>query len=204
MNIKGKMMAGAAVLAGLLMAAPAMAQPDGYYNTNPTPDERAQTSQLNDNAATQAGQAINDNDAARADYDTKSAEYQQQLDRYRAQQEDYRRARAHYDDARAGNSDTARRWDAFYGHDNFEDVAVMSGDDLIGTAVVDVDGREVGRIRDVDRSKGFLRIGVRVDGHDVAWLDADHIRYDPDAGVAVTDFTPTEVRNAAVFSHPRF
>jgi hypothetical protein len=204
MNIKGRMMAGAALAAGLLMAAPAMAQSDRYYNTNPTPDEQAQTNQLNDKAAAQANQTNNVNDAARADYDASSAEYQQQLDRYRAQQEDYNRARAHYDHDRDAHDHHGRSWNAFYGHDNFQDVALMNGDDLIGTAVVDVDGREVGRIRDVDRSQGFLRVGVRVDGHDIAWIRADHIRFDPDAGVAVTDFTPSEVRNAAVLSHPRF
>ncbi len=93
MNIKGRMMAGAALAAGLLMTAPAMAQSDRYYNTNPTPAEQAQTNQLNDNAATQANQDANANDAAHADYDAKSAAYQQQLDRYRSQQEDYYRAR---------------------------------------------------------------------------------------------------------------
>lgn len=203
MNIKAKMMAGAALAASLLMAAPAMAQSDRYYNTNPTPDERAQTNQLNGDAAAQATQTNNANDAARADYDANSAAYQQQLDRYRAQQEDYNRARAHYDAERLARDNHGGSWDAFYGHDNFQDVAV-GGDDLIGRAVVDVDGREVGRIRDVDRSHGMMRVGIRVNSDDTAWIRADHIRFDPDAGVAVTDFTPNEVRNAAVLSHPRF
>jgi hypothetical protein len=204
MNIKGRMMAGAALAAGLLMTAPAMAQSDRYYNTNSTPDEQAQTNQLNDKAAAQANQDADANDAAHADYDAKSAAYQQQLDRYRAQQEDYNRARAHYDHERDMHDNHGRTWNAFYGHDNFQDVALMHGDDLIGKAVVDVEGREVGRIRDIDRVDGVMRVGIRVDDREVAWIRADHVRFDPDAGVAVTDFTPSEVRNAAVLSHPRF
>jgi hypothetical protein len=204
MNIKGRMMAGAALAAGLLMAAPAMAQSDRYYNTNPTPAEQAQTNQLNDNAAGQAGQAADANDAAHADYDAKSAEYQQQLDRYRAQQEDYNRARARYDNERDARDNHGRNWDAFYGHDNFQEVSLSNGDDLIGVAVVDVDGREVGRVRDVDHTDGALRVGVRIGDHQTAWIRADHVRFDPDAGVAVTDFTPDEVRDAATLSHPRF
>ncbi len=202
---------GTAALAGtLLLSGAAFAEPNDYYNTNPTPQERQQTDQLNGAAADQARGDADRNaanqsnyDAARADYDRNRADYDRNRAGYDAQRAAYERDRARYDRDHGGY---AHRWDAFYGHDRFHDVFGMPSRDLVGLTVTTRGGNRIGRVRDVstDGSGRVTRISVSVGGGNRAWLDADDLRFDPESRALMTDLTRDQVNDMAHMRYPRF
>jgi hypothetical protein len=202
---------GTAALAGtLLLSGAALANPNDYYNTNPTPQERQQTDQLNGNAVDQAhgdtdtNTANQDNyNADRARYDRDRANYDRDRATADTQRAAYERDRARYDRDHGG---PAHRWDAFYGHDRFHDVFAMPSRDLVGLTVTTRGGNRVGRVRDVDTdpSGRITRISVSVGGGNRAWLDADDLRFDPESRALMTDLTRDQVNDMTHMRYPRF
>jgi len=178
---------GTAAIAALLVAALPAAAQQSIYNTNPTPAERAQTQQLNNQAADDARSTP---PAAKPLTDNGS-DYARQRQDYDAQRSAYDRDRARY---RADSADYARRWDAFYGYRGFRDVDGMRGADLRGMRVSARGGDRIGRVRDVDTT-GFgriRRVAVATDGGTV-WIGADDLRFDPVNRVVYTDLSRREV-----------
>jgi hypothetical protein len=190
---------GTAALAGtLLFAAPGFAQ-QSPYDTNPTPAERAQTDRLNSNAADRAHGDADANATAQGNYDTARSNYDRDRQTYDAQRAAYERDRARY------YRENPRRWDAFYGHSNFSDVLSMRSDSLVGLTVSTRGGNRVGRVRDVDSDHGRItRIAVSVGGGNVAWIDADDVRYDPGSRTVFTDLTRDQIDSLAHMRYPRF
>ena len=84
MKIRSLTLGSAAFAGTLLFAGAALAAPDDYYNTNPTPTERAQTDQLNGNAAATAHGDADANDAAHSNYDAARSDYDRNRDAYDA------------------------------------------------------------------------------------------------------------------------
>ncbi|HXC54359.1 MAG TPA: PRC-barrel domain-containing protein [Rhizomicrobium sp.] len=187
---------GGVAIAGLLLAAsPSLAQ-QSVYDTNPTPAERQQTDQLNNDAANQAHGNADANAAANSQYNAANADYE-------AKQQAYERDRARF---RADSAAYAHRWDAFYGHDQFRDVLAMPSSDLIGLSVDTRGGNRVGRIRDVDTNGagGVTRIAIGTGGGRIAWVDADDIRYDPDTRAVLVDLTRDQIDGLSHVEHTRF
>src|ERR1700743_3543069 len=120
-----------AVAATLLLAAPAFAQ-QSYYDTNPTPAERAQTDQLNDNAANDGDDAAAPSSDNQSTYDANKAEYDRKMQDYNSSQDAYARDRARYHADRAAY---AHRWDAFYGYRSFRGIDQMATSELVGLRV---------------------------------------------------------------------
>ena len=201
---------GTAALAASLLAGSAFAAPNDYYNTNPTPQERQQTNQLNGAAANQAHSdaddsvnAANANDANQADYARDRAAYNRDRDAADAQRAAYERDRARYDAEHGG---PAHRWDAFYGFNRFRDVNVMQARDIQGLTVSTRGGNRVGRVRDVDTDPNgrISRVSVSLGGANRAWLDADDLRFDPESRALLTDLTRDQVNGMAHMRYPRF
>ena len=195
---------GSAALAGtLLFAGASVADPNDYYNTNPTPNERAQTDQLNGNAAANAHGDADANDAAHNNYNAARSDYDRNRDAYDAQRAAYERDRARYNRENAGY---AHRWNAFYGYSRFRDVMAMPSRDLIGLTVSTRGGNRVGRIRDVDTNNygRITRVAIGVGGGNTAWVDADDLRYDPGTRAVLTDLTRDQVNGMAHMNYPRF
>ncbi len=203
MKLRSLTLGTAALTATLLLAGAASAAPDDYYNTNPTPQERAQTDQLNGNAANTAHDDANANDAAHGNYDAARSDYDRNRDAYDAQRATYERDRARYDREHGGY---AHRWNAFYGYSHFRDILAMPSRDLIGLTVSTRGGDRVGRIRDVDTDHAgrITRVAIRLHGNDTAWLDADDLRYDPGTRAVMTDLTRDQVNGMAHMRYPRF
>ncbi len=192
----------AAIAAMMLAGLPAAAQ-QSIYDTNPTPQERAQTQQLNNQAADDArttppaAQPLTDNGPPNG---ANSSAYDQKLQDYNNQRAAYERDRARY---RADRADYVHRWDAFYGYRGFRDVDAMRGSDLLGARVSVRGGDRIGRVRDIDTDgAGRIRsISVATADGTVA-IDADDLRFDPTTRVVYTDLSQREVDGLARV--PRF
>ncbi|HEY0303009.1 MAG TPA: hypothetical protein VGC36_16805 [Rhizomicrobium sp.] len=163
-------------LVALLAAPPAFAD---YYNTNPTPAERAATERLNSDAAVRArGDAGPDFGAGR-------------------------NVAPSGPDRAFGD---ARRWDAFYGKARFRDIAALPARELIGLRVSTRGGGRIGVVRDVDTNRygRVTRVAIGVAGGNLAWVDADDLRFDPTARVIYTTLSRGEVDSMARMRYPRF
>jgi len=184
-----------AIAATLLFAAPAYAQ-RSPYNTNPTPEERAQTNQLNDQAVQDAQTPPMAPVASDPDFAAKQAEYDRQMRAYNAQKDAYEQARAAY------RADHPHRWYVLFGYDNRRVLGNMSGDDLMDLRVRTQQGDTIGHVRSVDTDHGKInRVRVSTGEGTSTWIDADDLRFDPANRVVVTDLTRGEVDTMA---HARF
>lgn len=193
----------AAVLALAALAAPGLAQQS--YSTNPTPEERAQTNalnqQANDNAMTDTGQPGSVADA----------QYQAQMDQYREQQKQYGEQKAEYQNRLAhyeyDRSHPGYWWHTRYARASLDSFYRLPHHDLIDKQVDESDGLRVGRIRDVERaSDGRVeRVDVALNDHRAIWIEAPDLRYDADAGVMFTDVPVGELydRSRGDIQNPR-
>jgi hypothetical protein len=206
MNFRATTLGGAALAGVLLLAGPALAQ-SNYYNTNPTPEERAQTNQLNSNAADQAQRDADSNASANADFQAKQNAYDRDRADYDAKRAAYDRARERYEaDRYVRYGYYGHRWDAFYGYTRFHDVDRMRSGELLGLRVSTRGGGQVGRIRDVD-TNGYgrvTRVLVSVGYDRTAWIDADDLRFDPVTRVVMTNLSRDQIDDMARMRYPRF
>jgi hypothetical protein len=205
MNIRATTLGGAALAGILMLAGPAFAQ-SNYYNTNPTPAERAQTDQLNRNAADQAQSDVDSNASSNADYQAKQNDYERNRADYDAQRAAYDRARERYEADRYVRYGYGHRWNVFYGYTRFHDIDRMGSGELLGLRVSSRGDSLVGRIRDVD-TNGYgrvTRVLVSVGYRRVAWIDADDLRFDPVTRVVMTDLSRDQIDDMARMRYPRF
>ena len=201
MNLRTLMLCTA--MGTLFLAAPAFADPANPYNTNPTPQERAQTDQLNGNAANQAHSDADADAAARARHDADVNRFNGDSNRADADRARYERDRARYN---ADNGDRGRRWSVFFGADRFRDLSAMPSRDLIGLRVSTRGGSRIGTIRDVDTDgRGRItRVSIRIGGGNAAWVDADDLRFDPRSRGVFTTLSRDDVNGMAHMHNPRF
>ena len=193
----------------LFLAGPLAAAPSDPYNTNPTPQERAQTDQLNNAAANRAHGDADADAAARANHDADVDTFNRDNDRANADRARYESDRARYERDRDGyearNGNDARRWNAFYGYNRFRDVTDMSSNELMGLKVSTQSGSRIGTIRDVDTNHGRItRVAISVGGGSRAWVDTDDLRFDPRTRVVFTTLSRDDVNGMAHMHNPRF
>ena len=193
MKLKKLALSSAGALALMLGAAHAGDDP---YTHNPTPEERAQTQDLNGQAADQAAGDRAVQGASQQQYDDQQSQYQQQLDHYQAQQDRYQSDRAEYDYDR---SHPLTWWHDRYEHATLNHFYDIPRAELIDLRVVREDGYTVGRIREIDRHGDGRVAAVRIVFHDgdSAWVRASHLRYEPEDQVVFTDLTITELHDLA-------
>lgn len=167
------------------------------YTQNPTPGERAQTQQLNSQAATDAQQSIG---ATQAQSDAAQAQYQQQQDQYQDDQARYQAQKDRYLDERAEyNFD--RSHPSVWWHDRYERASLNHFYDIPRAELIDLrvmrdDGFTLGRIREVDRHPDGRVEAVRIvfRNGDSVWVKARDLRYDIDDRIVFTDLTYPEIR----------
>ncbi len=185
-----------AIAATLLFAAPAFAQERSPYNTNPTPEERAQTNQLNDQAVQDAQTPPVAPVASDPDFAAKQADYDRRMQAYNAQRGAYERARAAY------RADHPHHWMVLYGYDDRRPLGGMSSDDLMNVRVRTQQGDTIGHVRSVDTDHGRVnRIRVSTVDGTSTWIDEDDLRFDPANRAVVTDLSRGEVD---AMTHARF
>jgi len=183
-----------------VIADPAAGDP---YTQNPTPQERAQTQQLNDSAAndaTTSTAAVQDQNAAN------QAQYQAQQDQYQNDRAHYAAQRARYLDERAAfNFDRTHPgawWHERYGRATLDHFYAIPRDELAGLRMVREDGYMVGRITEVMRRDDgkVLRVHVELRDGERAWIDARDVRYDPDDRIVFTDLSAGAIYDLAANS----
>ncbi len=211
MNLKNLALAGAAVaaLAGAtLVAGPAFSQSrddTSYpYTTNSTPEERAQTSDLNREQKQNEDAADAQNNASQQTYQQQQQDYQARQQQYVEQQDRYRHRLAHYNYDR---SHPSQWWNAHYYSASVNGFYRMRRHELIGREVDERDGLELGRISDVDRDPDgqVARVQISLDGGRMAWIDSANLRYDPADRVMFTDIPADDLynRSHAGYYNPR-
>lgn len=180
-----------------VIADPASGNP---YTQNPTPQERAQTQQLNaesSDTAVQGTSAVqSDNDANQAQYDAQQDQYRADKDRYDAQKDRYLDQRAEYDYDR---SHPGAWWHERYDTATLNHFYDIPRAELVDLRVLREDGYIVGRIREIDRHDDGRVAAVRVTFRDgeSAWVKARDLRYDPDDRVVFTDLSVVALRALA-------
>jgi hypothetical protein len=176
------------------LADPAAGNP---YTQNPTPEERAQTQQLNSQASDTAQQSTAD---VQAQTDTDQAQYRQQQDQYQNNQDRYQAQKDRYLDERAEyNFDRSHPY--AWWHERYERATLNRFYDIPRAELIDLrvmrdDGFTLGRIREVDRHPDGRVSAVRVvfRNGDSGWVKARDLRYDIGDRIVFTDLTYPEIR----------
>ena len=199
-------------LSAFLAGVPALAQADrvdanGMPTTHSTPQEHADTANLNsqisnaNESADQQASAANDqalqqqqqyqtqlqqNQAAQQDYQQKSADYAAQTARYESLRARYAAERAAYHRGLWPD-----RWARF--------TIDQYSADLVGQRVEILNGSRVGTVRDVARTAdGHVEaLLVDLDNDKVVWIDRTDIRYDRAGSVVMTNLDSRDLRQMA-------
>ncbi|HWA88549.1 MAG TPA: hypothetical protein VG889_00835 [Rhizomicrobium sp.] len=200
MKIRTLALCGVGALALTIGAAQAGDDP---YTHNPTPEERAQTQDLNSQAMGQAASDTSaDTDAQQnyraqqQDYQAQQQQYQDRMGRYRAQQDRYHDERAAYNYDR---THPYTWWHARYEEATLNHFYDIPRAELVDLRVMREDGYTVGRIREIDRHGDGRVAAVRVvfrDGES-AWVKARDLRYDPEDRIVFTDLSVGELHDLA-------
>ncbi len=180
--------------------------PQNPYHTNPTPEERSQTSALNRRQGEDEGTAQNGQTGRSADsqYQAEQQRYQEQRQKYEDQQENYQHRLAQYE--------FDRRHPRWWWRAHYFDASVsafyrLPTHDLIGREVAERDGLTIGHISDIERYPGghVERIEVTLPSDRVAWIDAANLRYDAADGIMFTDVPADELydRSRGDYYDPR-
>jgi hypothetical protein len=134
---------------------------------------------------------------------TPEQQYEQDMQRYREQQAEYTYQREQYDRHLEGyyyDREHPRTWwrsawfsaePDWYLHE--------SRSALIGTEVVERDGRRVGEITETERAPdGHVdRVQIALSPRETVWLDAQHIRFDRADRIAFVDVPEGELYDRA-------
>jgi len=224
MKIQHIALAGTAMVAlagALLIASPVFGQTNddanypnsNYYHTNPTPEERAQTSQLNNQQSDQQGMSASGQTGIEVQQQNDAAQqrYHEQMDQYHAQQQQYQDEKDRYH-ARLALYYYDRRhpsewWRAHYYSASLDGFYRLPRHELIGAELAERDGLVVGRISDVQRYPDghIARIEVSLDGGRVAWVESANLRYDAADRILFTDIPADDLydRSRRGFYDPR-
>jgi hypothetical protein len=205
------------VLSAFLISSPAGAQgsyptpsgdrvdANGMPTTHSTPQEKAQTSDLNGQVAATDGQT----QPAPA---TNDAQYQAQQQQYQQQQQQYQGALQQHQAAQDRYEDRAARYEVLRAHYAAEraayhrDVwperhwAIVERDaNLVGERVELISGNRVGTVMDtVHAANGDVEaLLVRLDNDKVVWIDTQDVRFNRADGVVMTDLRFDDLHHMA-------
>lgn len=182
------------LLSALLMAAPAFAQgahvdANGMPTNDSTPQERAQTAQLNGQTGSSAAANNAQYQAQQEQYRQQQQDYQQKLQENQAQQQQYQDRRAAYDALRARYRAERAAYHRGEWPDRYARWTLDDSDHLTGQRVEILGGDRVGTV------VGAAHTGAgRVEGLEVAldngktvWIDREDVRYDRGDRTVVTN-----------------
>jgi len=178
---------------------------NGMPTTHSTPQEQAQTSTLNSQAAANGAEAQSQTSANDAQYQAQQQQYQQQqqqyqnqLRRHEAQQERYEDRRAMYENLRARYA--AER--AAYHRDLWPErhwVMVERDANPVGERVELISGNRVGTVVDTAHAANgeVEALLVRLDNDKLVWIDNQDVRFNRADGVVMTDLNFDDLRHMA-------
>ena len=215
MKVRNVVLSGVAAIAlAGAFAAPGFAQYAGNPPQVSTPEEKAQTQQLNQSAqdgTTVSPKALNgDPDGATIDQahrDTTNAQYQQQQQDYQdrkatydAQRDQYERDIHRYDEARYYYTDYPHAYRYRFGQDDKLRQLYLIADPTHQIANAPVEGRNgewVGRVRNTETAPDGrpLRVEIALNRRVSVWVSPDHLRFDAADHVIFTDLSRADLWN---------
>lgn len=178
---------------------------NGMPTTHSTPQEKAQTNDLNSQVANSNGITTGQADTGNAQYQAQQQQYQQQQQQYQEQLRHHEAAQEHYEDRAARYEDLRARYAAeraAYHRDLWPErhwVIIERNANLIGQRVELISGNRVGTVVDTAHapSGDVEALLVRLDNDKVVWIDSQDIRYDRGDGVVMTDLRGDDLRHMA-------
>lgn len=178
---------------------------NGMPTTHSTPQEKAQTNDLNSQVANSGGITTNQADAGNAQYQAQQQQYQQQQQQYQDQLRHHEAAQERYEDRAARYEDLRARYAAeraAYHRDLWPErhwVVIERNASLIGQRVELISGNRVGTVVDTAHAANgdVEALLVRLDNDKVVWIDSQDIRYDRGDGVVMTDLRGDDLHHMA-------
>ena len=187
----------AALLGSASLSLAAILSPCAAQDYPSTPAERAQTQQLNEQAA---GGIDNPRTAQTDQYQDQQEQYQQQQQRYQNQQQRYHQQRAQYradirqyDLTRYEWADYPRVYVYRYEGPRLKQLYLIADPthQLAQIPVEGPSGRFIGKVRNVETAPNGAphRVEIALNRVVSVWVSPGHFRYDPDNRVLFTDLT---------------
>lgn len=179
---------------------------NGMPTTHSTPQEQAQTAEINKQAAVEAAATDAQTNANNAQYQAQQQQYQQQQQQYQnqlennqAQQQNYRDRTAAYEGLRARFAAERAAYHRGLWPDRERWVIVERGDSLVGERVQLLSGSRVGTVIDTAHaSDGAVEaLLVRLDNDKIVWIDSGDIRYNRADGVLMTNLDAGDLHHMA-------
>jgi hypothetical protein len=194
-----------------LIVSPVVAQGErvdanGMPTTHSTPEEQAQTAQINKEAAVEAAATDAQADANNAQYQAQQQQYRQQQQQYQdqlarnqAQQQNYRDRTAAYEELRARFAAERAAYHRGLWPDRERWVIIERGDTLVGERVQLLSGSRVGTVIDTAHAPdgAVAALLVRLDNDKVVWIDSADIRYNRADGVLMTNLDSADLHHMA-------
>ena len=179
---------------------------NGMPTTHSTPEEQAQTAEINKQAAAEAAAVDPQTNANDANYQAQKQQYQQQQQQYQnqlennqAQQQQYRDRTAAYEGLRARYAAERAAYRRGVWPDRERWVIVERGDNLIGERVQLLSGSRVGTVIDTAHApNGHVEaLLVRLDNDKIVWIDTADVRYNRADGIVMTNLDAADLHHMA-------
>jgi hypothetical protein len=214
MKTRNIIMGGVAALAlAGSFAVPAIAQYSGNPPQVSTPQEKAQTQQLNAQAqdgTTASPQALNgqggdvnapsaENQARQARYQDQQAQYQQDRARYEAQRRHYEHNIHRYDEARFYFTDYPHAYPYRYQDAKLTRLYLLAepSQQLANAPVEGPDGKWIGRVRNIEIAGDgrARRVEIALNHRVTVWANPGDFRFDPVNKILYTDLSRADFWN---------
>ena len=209
--------AGGLAMSAFLISSPAGAQgsyptpsgdrvdANGMPTTHSTPQEKAQTNDLNGQVAATDGQTQPAPAANDAQYQAQQQQYQQQQQQYQGQLAEHQAAQQSYENRTAMYENMRARYAAeraAYHRDLWPErhwVIVERDAKLVGERVELISGNRVGTVVDTAHAANgdVEALLVRLDNDKVVWIDNQDIRFNRADGVVMTDLRFDDLHHMA-------
>ena len=178
---------------------------NGMPTTHSTPEEKAQTSDLNSQAATGGAQAQDQTSANDAQYKAQQQQYQQQQQQYQDQMRSHEAQQERYEDRTAMYENLRARYAAersAYHRDLWPErhwTIVERDANPVGERVELISGNRVGTVIDAAHAANgdIEALLVRLDNDKVVWIDSQDVRFNRADGVVMTDLRFDDLRHMA-------
>ena len=178
---------------------------NGMPTTHSTPQEKAQTNDLNGQVAASDGQTQPTPAADNAQYQAQQQQYQQQQQQYQGQLAEHQAAQQSYENRTAMYETMRTRYAAeraAYHRDLWPErhwVIVERDANLTGERVELISGNRVGTVVDTAHAPNgdVEALLVRLDNDKVVWIDNQDIRFNRADGVVMTDLRFDDLHHMA-------
>ena len=211
--------ASAFAIAAFLMIGPAAAQSNstpsgsgehldanGMPTTHSTPEEQAQTANLNAQVTESNAEISAQDNNNKAKYQIQQQQYQEQLQQNQAQQQEYQDQKAAYEDRTAHYESLRARFAAERAAyhrevwpDEYRAWELRPSYQLMRSRVEITNGDRVGTVTGLARSSDGRVEGLEVslDSGKVVWIDAGDARFNRASGILMTDLNRTDLHQMA-------